>query len=183
MDKTALIVVDFQNDYFPGGLMELNGTEAASRNGKSLLDRFRADGAPTFLIQHIFESPEAPFFRPESDGAEIHASVAPTDQDRVIVKHQVNSFQGTPLLEELRSAGAENLVICGAMSHMCIDSATRAASDFGFKCLVAHDACATRDQEFNGAVVPADQVHNAYMAALEFGFADVAATTDILSRL
>jgi hypothetical protein len=45
--------------------------------------------------------------------------------------------------------------ICAAMSHMCVAAGTRAASDLGSKCAAVHDACATRDQEFEGAVVPA----------------------------
>ena len=182
MDNTALIVVDFQNDYFAGGLMELNGTQTAGRNGKALRDHFHAAGAPIFLIQHIFESTEAPFFRPGSLGAELHEDFTPTDQDQVIVKHQVNSFQGTPLLEKLRAANIDNVVICGAMSHMCIDGTTRAAADFGFKCTLVHDACATCDQEFNGVKVPANQVHAAFMAALAFAYADLVSTEEFLSR-
>ena len=53
----------------------------------------------------------------------------------------------------------------------------------GFKCSVAHDACATLDLEFNGKVVPADQVHAAYMSALGFGYANVASTKDLLQEL
>ena len=64
------------------------------------------------------------------------------------------------------------------MSHMCVDAGTRAASDLGYKCVVVHDACATRDQEFAGAVVPAVQVHAAFMAALQFGYAKLVATEE-----
>ena len=72
-------------------------------------------------------------------------------------------------------------MICGAMSHMCVDAGARAASDLGYKCVVVHDACATRDQEFEGAVVPAAQAHAAFMAALRFGYARLVTTEEYLA--
>jgi nicotinamidase-related amidase len=67
------------------------------------------------------------------------------------------------------------------MSHMCVDAGVRAASDLGYKCIVVHDACATRDQQFEGKVVPADEVHAAFMAALEFGYARLLSTEEYLA--
>lgn len=182
MTNTALIVVDFQNDYFPGGLMELSGIETAGQNGKALLDHFRAGAIPIFIIQHLFESAEAPFFRPDSDGAKIRSGFTPVGSDQLIVKHKVNSFQGTELQENLKALNIETVVICGAMSHMCIDATTRAAADFGYKCIVVHDACATTEQEFNGVNVPAKQVHASFMAALGFAYAELVSTQDYLAR-
>ncbi len=54
----------------------------------------------------------------------------------------------------------------GSMSHMCVDGITRAANDLGYSVTVIHDACATRDLEFNGLTVPAAHVHAAFMSAL-----------------
>jgi len=73
-------------------------------------------------------------------------------------------------------------VICGAMSHMCVDAGARAASDLGYRCVVVHDACATRDQEFEGIVVPAAQVQAAFMAALRFGYATSVSTEEYLGQ-
>jgi nicotinamidase-related amidase len=64
---------------------------------------------------------------------------------------------------------------------MCVDAGARAASDLGYQCVVVHDACATRDQEFEGAVVPAAQVHAAFMAALRFGYARLVTTEEHLA--
>ena len=89
------------------------------------------------------------------------------ERDRV----RGNSFRETDLKVLLDRHGIEEVVICGAMSHMCVDAGTRAASDLGYRCVVVHDACATRDQEFEGVIVPAAQVHAAFMAALKFGYA------------
>jgi nicotinamidase-related amidase len=169
----ALLLIDVQNDYFPGGAYTLAGIEAASANAAELLKRFRSAGLPLIHVRHEFASSDAPFFRPGAPGADIHASVAPAAGETVITKHAVNAFQGTDLKQRLDALGVEGLVIAGAMSHMCIEGATRAAADFGYKCRVIHDACATRDQEFGGRIVPAADVHAASMSALGFAYADV----------
>lgn len=181
--KTALIVIDIQNDYFPGGRMPLDGMDAAARNCQALLERFRVLQAPTFIVQHLFNIPGAPFFIPNTHGAELHESISPLAQDKVIVKNAVNCFLGTRLLQELQLAGVENVVICGAMSHMCVDAAVRAVADFGFQCTLAHDACAACALEFNGITVPAEWVHAAYMAALKFAYANVVSTAEVLNHL
>lgn len=61
---------------------------------------------------------------------------------------------------------------------MCVDAGVRAASDLGYSCVVVHDACATRDQEFAGKLVPAADVHAAFMAALQFGYARLVSTAN-----
>jgi nicotinamidase-related amidase len=179
--STALIIVDIQNDYFPGGRMTLQGIDRAAENAAKLLEHFRSTGRPTFHIQHTWDDPSAPFFVAGTPGAEIHESVAPRPGESVVVKHFPNSFRESPLLEELRRIGADRLTICGAMSHMCIDATTRAAADFGFNCTVAHDACATRDVEFQGTTVQSDDVHAAYMSALGFAYAKVVPTNDAIA--
>ena len=171
--KTALVLVDIQNDYFPGGRMELSGMDASGEAAKAVLSYFRENNWPTVHIQHLSMQKGASFFLPDTDGVKIHESIAPLDQDTVIQKHYPNSFRETSLLDELKKEGVEEVVICGAMSHMCIDATTRAAADLGFNCLVVHDACATMALSFNGKVIPADQVHGASMAALGFAYARV----------
>ena len=177
---SALILVDIQNDYFPGGRMPLHEIERAAANATKLLEHFRATGQPTFHIQHTWEDASAPFFVAGTPGAAIHESIAPRPGEPVIVKHFPNSFRETTLLDDLRSAGTKQLTICGAMSHMCIDATTRAAADLGFDCTVVHDACATRDVEFQGRLVPAKDVHTAFMSALGFAYAKMATTADTL---
>lgn len=178
--NTALLIVDMQNDYFPQGAMELAGILDAAANAARLLQYFRDRGVPLFHIRHIATRPEAGFFLPGTDGAEIHPSLAPATGEKVITKNRPNSFVNTTLLDELRQLDSKRLVICGAMSHMCIDATVRAAKDYGFDCVVAHDACAARDLDFLGTRVPAAEVHAAYMAALAWAYAEVAATDDLV---
>ena len=174
----ALLLIDLQNDYYPGGAYELEGMAAASAKSAEMLDRFRSAGSPLIHIRHEFASAEAPFFRPGSEGAIIHESVAPLAGEAVITKQLVNSFQGTDLDARLMAMGVEDLVIVGAMSHMCIEGATRAAADLGYRVEVIHDACATRAQEFGGRRVAAADVHATSMSALGFAYAKVLALKD-----
>ncbi len=179
----ALVLVDIQRDYFPGGRMEVVGAVEASEGAKKLLDAFREKGLPIVHIQHIAARPGATFLLPNTDGIDFHESVKPLSNETVIKKHLPNSFRGTDLEKHLLARGIKDLVICGMMSHMCIDTTTRAAFDMGYSCILALDACATRNMTFNGLEVPAKHVHAAYMAALGAVFAKVLSVDSIISLL
>jgi len=181
MNDTALIIVDLQNDYFPGGTMELSGIEQASRNAARILQHFRSSGLSVHHIRHISVHEGATFFLSNTQGSEIHAAMSPVEGESVIIKHFPNSFLATELEKALKGQSVKQLIICGAMSHMCIDATTRAAFDLGFGCMVAHDACATKDLEFLGKITPAAQVHAAFMAALNGIYARVISTEEILA--
>ena len=181
MAKQALIVVDIQNDYFPQGKWPLVGADAAADNAVRLIEAFRDAGDPVVHIRHEFTSAEAPFFTPNSEGAKLHPKVINRADEPVVLKHFVNSFRETELKSILDEQGIKELVIVGSMSHMCVDGITRAAADFGYTVTVIHDACATRDLEFNGVSVPAAQVHAAFMAALAFAYANVVSASEFLA--
>jgi nicotinamidase-related amidase len=176
----ALVIVDIQNDYFPGGANPLDGPEAAASQARRLLDAFRASGEPVVHIQHVWDEPDAPFMRPGTPGVEIHPDVAPAEGERVIQKAYPNSFRETPLEQVLREQGAGEVLVCGMMTAMCVDATARAAFDLGFDVAVAHDACATCDLEFGGERVPAHQVHAAFLAALADGYATVSDAASLL---
>jgi nicotinamidase-related amidase len=169
----GLIIVDVQKDYFPGGRMPLVGIEQAADKVGQVLEQFRKSALPVFHMQHISLNPGATFFLPDTAGIAIHPVVAPQAGEPVICKHYPNSFKETSLLAQLQDHGIGEVVICGAMSHMCIDTTVRAAFDLGLRCSVVADACATRDLTFGGVKVPAAQVHAAFMAALSAPFARV----------
>ncbi|WP_434601983.1 cysteine hydrolase [Pseudomonas sp. Z4-7] len=181
MSKQALIVVDIQNDYFPQGKWPLVGAETAADNAARLIEAFRQAGNQVVHIRHEFTSDEAPFFTPGSEGAQLHPKVLNRADEPVVLKHFVNSFRETELQAVLERHGIERLVVVGSMSHMCIDGITRAAADMGYEVTVVHDACASRDLEFNGLVVPAAHVHAAFMSALGFAYANVVSTGQFLS--
>ena len=176
----CLILVDLQNDYFPGGPMELVGIKAAAANARILLNEFRKSDSLIVHVQHISTRPGATFFVPGTDGANISQMVAPQGNEIVVVKNYPNSFRSTSLSEILKSKTINDLIICGAMSHMCIDATTRAAFDLGFTCVVAHDACATKDLSFKNKTVRASEVHASFMAALSSAYAKVLSTEEVI---
>lgn len=174
--QTALILVDIQNDYFPGGRMELVGSEAAGKKAAQALQLFREKGLPVFHVQHLSTKSGASFFIPGTDGVGIHRCVAPDAAEPVIEKNFPNSFRNTVLLEKLREQKVGQIVVAGMMTQMCIDTTVRAAFDLGLSCTLLHDACATRDLTFGSRTVLADEVQAAFMAALGSAFATVLAT-------
>lgn len=180
MSKRAILVVDLQNEYWPAGNLSLQGIDAAAGNAARVMAHARAKGDVVVNIRH--EMPDAPYFAPGSDGARINQAVLPKDDEPVITKHFPNSFRETGLSELLKEKGIEDVVVIGAMSHMCIDATVRAASDLGYKTTTIHDACATRDLDFDGITIPAAQVHATLMAALAFGYGEVISTDAFLAR-
>lgn len=181
MAKHALILVDIQNDYFEGGLWPVAKMEAVAANAARLLAAAREAGTLVIHVRHEMGSDQAPFFRPDSEGAAINPAVAPRGGEAVITKTRPNSFQNTDLLDRLRGAGIETVTICGAMSQMCIDATTRAAVDHGFAVTVAEDACGAKEAEFGGVTLTAEQVHAAFMAPLAMSYAKVMTTDEVLA--
>jgi len=179
----ALLIIDIQNDYFPGGAMELVGSPEAGEQAGKILESFRATAKPIIHIQHIARGEGSTFFLPDTHGAEIHTSVTPLENETLFQKAHPNSFLETPLLAHLRAQEITELVIVGMMTHMCIDTTTRAASDLGFDCLLVSDACATKSLSFEGVTVSAEHVQTSYLAAIDGSFAKVVSTKDVLATL
>lgn len=170
----ALIVIDIQNDYFPGGAMELEGAEAAECAAAGLLGRFRRAGRPVVHVRHENARPGATFFLPGTPGAAIRTLVSPLPDETVVVKRFPSAFRETGLADKLLEMGARRLAFCGMMTHMCVDTSVRAAFDLGFECSLAADACATCALSFGDRRVAAADVQAAFLAALGMGFARVA---------
>jgi len=166
--KTALLIIDVQNFYFPGGDYALVNPEAAALNAAKLLKKFRGEKKLVIHVRHNAKS-----------GADIHETVKPLEGEKVISKDHANSFRDTDLLKYLKGNNVTRLVICGMMTHMCVEAAARAASDLGFKCIVVHDACATRALTFGDKTVSAEDVHYSTLSALT-SYAEVVSTETVL---
>ena len=171
--KAALILIDVQNDYFENGKMELFKPVEASLKAKKVLQQFRAEDWPVIHVQHMSTREDATFFIPKTNGVEIHENVSPLEKEKVVVKHFPNSFRETDLLKALQEQNIKRLVICGMMTHMCVDATTRAAKDFGFDCIIIGDACATKNLEINGETVDAAEVQKSFLAALNYFYSRV----------
>lgn len=99
MSKSALVIVDVQNDYFPGGAWELKGQVEAAQNVKRLLEDSRSKNTPIIHIQHVVEAGDAPFFNKGTEGVKIHETVLPQNGEPLVVKQFANSFLETNLKE------------------------------------------------------------------------------------
>lgn len=181
--KCALVSIDIQKDYFPGGKNELFMPERAAELAKLLLDYFRQKNMEVFHVQHISTNPVTGFFQPNTEGADIHPLVFPAPNEPVFVKHTPDSFAETGLEQALRARQIEALVICGMMSHMCIDTTVRAAKRLHFPVLLAEDACATKDLAWNETRISATTVHQTMMAALDGTFAQVEKSEAVIRLL
>ena len=180
--KTTLLLIDIQNDYFPGGKMELEGPVEAARKANELLQCFRDHAMPTVHIQHVSLSPDATFFISGDRGTDIHDSTAHYEGEPLVQKHYPNAFRETDLLDLLKEWEIERVIITGMMTHMCVDATTRAAADLGFQVIVADDACATRALTFGDTVIPAEYVHKAFLAALK-SYGQVLTVDKVLAQL
>ena len=177
----ALVLIDLQNDYFAGGRMSLVGADAAVDHAATLLERFRERRLPIIHVQHVSTRPGATFFLPDTPGVAIHDAVRPAGGEDLVVKHAPSAFKATTLEAKLREIAPKTVVFAGMMTHMCVDTTVRAASDLGFACALAHDACATRDLQFGDRRVAAADVQAAYLAALSGAFAAVKPAAEILA--
>jgi nicotinamidase-related amidase len=166
MKNSALIIIDIQNDYFPGGKMVLDKAIEAADKASDMLAYFREKSLPVFHIQHESISDGSTFFLPGTEGQKINTKVKPLKNEIVIKKNFPNGFIQTDLENRLKELKIERLVITGMMTFMCVDATTRAAKDLGFHCTLIHDATAARALEFNGKSVTADQVKISFLSAL-----------------
>lgn len=169
----ALVIIDIQNDYFPGGKAELVNPELALEQTANILCQFREKRLPVIHVQHINVREGASFFLPNSDGSKIHELVSPQPGEHLVIKNYPNSFYKTDLDRHIREHHISELVVCGMMTHMCIDTTVRAAKDHELPVTLISDACATKDLEFGGLKVSAAQVQAAYLAGLSGMFAQI----------
>lgn len=124
--------------------MELVGTEEALMQTNRLIEYAREEEYKIYFVQHFASREGVTFFLPNTKGVELNEKLD-IQEEMIIKKSYPNSFRDTELQEELEKEGISKLIICGAMTHMCIDTTVRAGFDLGYTITVASDACATRD--------------------------------------
>lgn len=177
--STALLVIDFQNEYFSGKLPIPNG-KAALDNAQRLIAHADEAQIPVFHIQHVTPA-GSPIFADQSPTGEFHEGVKPGPHHRVVRKTTVSAFPSTDLDKQLKDAGVKTLVITGLMTHACVAGAARDAVPLGYDVIVAEDACATRDLDrADGSVVDHDSLHRAALASIDDTFGDVLTTEQVL---
>lgn len=169
--KTALLIIDVQEFYFPDGFNPLFEPEIASQNAAIMLEHFRSNNNLVVHIKHATEKDSL-----------IHKNVQPENGERVIKKSNINSYQDTDLLAFLKDNKINQVVICGMMTHVCVEAAARASADFGFDVIVIDDACATRDVIFNDDTVKATDVHNSTLGTINKYYGQVMTVKEYTSQ-
>ncbi len=180
LSESALVMIDCQCEYV-NGTLTLPGVEPALAECAQVLARARAGNVPIVHVQH--KGQPGGLFDPGAASFEIAGPAAPEQGETRVTKALPNAFTGTELAGILRKTGRKTVIFAGFMTHMCISSSVRAATDLGFGATVVGNACATRDlPDGRGGVVTADELHRATLAALADRFAIVignaAALTD-----
>jgi len=178
--KQALLIVDVQREYFPGGKLALYRPEEALAQAQKALRLFRERQWPVFFIRHVGSKKDASLFLTGTTGVELHPALVPREGETVLDKHFPSSFLETGLREKLVSLNVRRLVICGMMTHMCIDTTVRAAQGEGFPVTLLEDACTGIPLRWGGTLVPYPTVHAVMMASVDGAFATVRKTDDFL---
>jgi len=176
--QQALILIDFQNDYFDGGALPLNGMIPVLNNANFLIKYAQENNLKIYTIQHISTRKGATFFLPDTKGVGLHDNLN-SNNTTIIKKKYPNSFRETILQDELKKHNISELLVCGAMTHMCIDTTVRAGFDLGYKITLAYDACATKDLQFKDNIIKAKDVQDSFISALGSIFCEVKSTREI----
>jgi len=173
--ESVVIVIDAQKEYTEG-VLPLSGIDRSIAALAAFLARARATGVPIIHVVQIGK-PGGRICAPGGPFVEVIDAVKPHPGEIVVEKRFPSSFTGTTLEAELARLGRKNLVLTGYMTHMCVNSTTRAAAEAGYHCTVVAELTATRDlPDGHSGVIPAATVQAANLAALRDRFAVVVET-------
>ncbi|MBK5528653.1 isochorismatase family protein [Pseudomonas sp. TH08] len=177
--KSALLVIDFQNEYFTGRMPIPDGAAALAKT-RELIAFADSHKIPVYHVQHVAPAGSA-VFAIDGETVKFHKDMQPRANDVVLQKTTVSVFGSTDLNERLKKSGIETVIIAGLMTHACVAGAARDAAPLGYNVIVASDASATRAiTRANGASIDKDSLHKAALAEVEDTFGDVLSTGQIV---
>ena len=140
--KTALIVIDIQNDYFPGGRFPLENCEKALASALDAIAQAKQAGDVVVGIQHKAPS-DGPFLAEGSAGADFHPAIAEALQGcEVIEKHQADSFLDTTLGKTLAAHDISAIRLVGMMTQHCVTHTALSPEAAGLAVTIVGAACA-----------------------------------------
>jgi ureidoacrylate peracid hydrolase len=201
IDKSALIVVDMQNDFVhPDGAFAQRARENPDKidmkflsgtipNVKTLIEAFRAAKRPVVYIAHVLKpdrsDAQMPYWRhPPSRtnttfieentwGAQIHDDLKPRESEHLVVKKGFGGFSNTPLDTILRNMGVTTCVVSGVTTCVCVSTTVRGGVEHNYRMILVQDAVAEVDRE----------THAAELKTMQRIFADVKSTDEVLDML
>ena len=177
LNNASLIIIDAQKEYLSGPLA-LSGMDEAVKNIAKMLEAARKAGRPIIHVRHL--GTVGGMFDPQGPRGEFIPGLEPQGDEIIIEKRMPNAFKNTSLHETLQKHGHLDLIVCGFMSHSSVSTTVRRAKDYGYRCTLIEDACATRDLPFKDGVIPAAQIQQSEMAIMADNFACVAPTSSLI---
>jgi len=178
--NTALLVIDFQNEYFNGKMPIPDGLKALN-NAKRLVAFADKANMQVIHVQHVTPA-GAPIFAEDGETVKFHSDLQPAANHKVQQKGDVSVFVNTDIDAKLKADGIKTLIISGLMTHACVAGAARDGAAKGYEVIVADDACATRDLDLaSGGVVPHAALHSASLAGIADTFGDIMSTEQVLN--
>lgn len=166
----ALLLIDLQNDYFPGGKFPLWNTAATLNHIETAIKVAHTKGVAVILVQHIADPKMgiAPFFNQGTEGADIHPQILQVAPDApVVVKKFADSFVETNLEEILTGLGITELLVCGMMTQNCVTHTAISKSAEKFKVTILPDCCTTVDEMIHNIALRAVSTRVALVSAIE----------------
>lgn len=158
MSNKALVIIDLQNDYFPGGKYPLWNTENTIENILKAIAQAQAKNTPIILVQHIAnkEMGIAPFFNEDTVGADLHPKILEAAPEaEIVVKEFADSFEKTNLEEVLQNKQIGELLICGMMTQNCVTHTAISKVAEKYKVSVLFDCCTTVDEMIHNIAIHA----------------------------
>jgi ureidoacrylate peracid hydrolase len=198
--RTAMIVVDMQNDFVaPGAPMETPAARAMVGKLSEALSLCRKAGVRVIYTAHVHRHDGSDMglfddMHPKianrdalvdgSQGAGIYPDLAPAPGEHVIKKHRYSGFYGTDLDIVLREWGVDTVIISGTTTENCCLSTARDAMFHNYRVVFLSDATATYDYPDRGfGSMPNADVHHAALVILAASTAHVMSVADLSARL
>ena len=177
LSNASLLIIDAQNEYLSGPLA-LSGMDAATANIARLLEAARKARRPVIHIRHL--GTVGGMFDPQGERGAFIKGLEPQGDELIIEKRMPNAFNDTGLQKALENLGSLDVIVCGFMSHSSVSTTVRAAKDYGLRCTLVSDACATRDLPTADGIISAEQVQKAEMAIMNDNFATLTLTKNLI---
>ena len=143
----ALVVVDAQNEFGPGGQRTVPNHAEALRVIVHRIEEARGEGRPIAFVRHHNVEPDATAFVPGSWGAEFSPGIGPAEgrkDEAEFVKDVIGAFSSTDLEGWLRARGCDSILLVGFYAHMCLSTSAREAYIRNFAVAVDPDGTASR---------------------------------------
>jgi nicotinamidase-related amidase len=196
--KTALIVVDMQNDFLQIPSLVARAAQVILPNLKRAIAFCRQNEIRVVYTTHVHrqdgcdlglfailvpEIASGAILADGSPGAEIHPAIAPLPSEVVIKKHRYSAFYGTDLEIVLRGLGVDTVVIAGVTTENCCHATARDAFFRDYRVVFLSDATGAPDYlDVGQGGMSGDEVHQAALVVLSNSTADVLSTDDFFAR-